>query len=101
MGADDGSLQGTPEEIKATIAQRHIFELDQYYENIKAHTFTTSFVALSLDDVKALRTHNIGKEVKEQTEAKLITDLTQKLDAEIKNCINVHYLPLLVPVDTQ
>jgi hypothetical protein len=51
MSADDGSLPGRKEDYEAIVQYRQLFELHNYYEGIKAFTFETIFLPLSVEEV--------------------------------------------------
>ncbi len=47
VAADDGTISGTKEEREAKLAERRLFEIDQYYHFIEKHTFKTIILDLS------------------------------------------------------
>eukprot|EP01112_Ceratiomyxa_fruticulosa_P001129 TRINITY_DN1110_c0_g5_i1.p1 TRINITY_DN1110_c0_g5~~TRINITY_DN1110_c0_g5_i1.p1 ORF type:complete len:340 (+),score=68.27 TRINITY_DN1110_c0_g5_i1:60-1079(+) len=57
MTVDDGSLPGSIEEQQNLLKFWHEYNLDKYYHIIYPHTFATSFINLSLADVKCIQNH--------------------------------------------
>lgn len=47
VAADDGTLSGTKEEKEKKLAERRLFEIDQYYHIIEKFTFKTAFIDIS------------------------------------------------------
>jgi hypothetical protein len=47
IAADDGTLSGTKEEREVKLAERRLFEIDQYYHIIEPFTFKTVFIDIS------------------------------------------------------
>jgi hypothetical protein len=47
IAADDGTLSGTKDEREAKLAERRLFEIDQYYHLIEPYTFKTVFIDIS------------------------------------------------------
>lgn len=47
IAADDGTLSGDKEERERKLAERRLFEIDQYYHLIEPYTFRTVFIDIS------------------------------------------------------
>lgn len=62
----------------AFLANRRLFEIDQYYESIKDYTFRTTFVPIELDEARAWRKDLRGAKLN-QEETILFKNLKAKV----------------------
>lgn len=61
MTADDGSLPvQNVEEARLMMEERHNFEIDRYYAQLRDYTFATRFVSVSVQQAEAWRKYNRG-----------------------------------------
>eukprot|EP00026_Physarum_polycephalum_P011726 Phypoly_transcript_11967.p1 GENE.Phypoly_transcript_11967~~Phypoly_transcript_11967.p1 ORF type:complete len:362 (+),score=58.85 Phypoly_transcript_11967:36-1088(+) len=86
IAADDGTLSGTKEEREAKLAERRLFEIDQYYHLIEPYTFKTVFIDISVEQGQAWRDFNRGAKL-DEAQTKILEELKSNIDKPIKEFV--------------